>query len=283
MSLSLQEAIDKLFSGKELKWSHHQGHDGGSVLLETPGARRLFAYLLLQPAEKVVNCDEEIFPGLIDAWENEDYDPSADKAEPAVTTPTSAFHLDRIETEGFGGLNLFGGPPFVMVVDCESWCLEGQNGSGKTSLASAIVWALTSRRIREQVGPIIDKGSREPVFDDDNNEIGFWPPLAAYPPIPDDLEKDARVWVRLTFRNEFGSEAIAEREIVSKKDGSIEIVKEEVDERLRAGSCRKVGGKLENWRKLLIVKPTERRCGAAERSLRHGTSYSIDVATSIFR
>ena len=49
------------------------------------------------------------------------------------------------------------------------------------------------------------------------------------------------------------------------------------------GWCRKVGGKLENWRKLLIVKHSERRCAAAERSLRHGTSYSIDVAQSIFR
>ena len=29
--------------------------------------------------------------------------------------------------------------------------------------------------------------------------------------------------------------------------------------------CRKVGGKLENWRKLLIVKHSERRCAAAER------------------
>ena len=47
--------------------------------------------------------------------------------------------------------------------------------------------------------------------------------------------------------------------------------------------CRKVGGKLENWRKLRIVKHSERRCAAAERSLRHETSYGIDVAQSIFR
>ncbi len=47
--------------------------------------------------------------------------------------------------------------------------------------------------------------------------------------------------------------------------------------------CRKVGGKSENWRKLLIVKHSERRCAAAERSLRHGTSYSIGVPHSIFR
>ena len=51
----------------------------------------------------------------------------------------------------------------------------------------------------------------------------------------------------------------------------------------RSWWCRKVGGKLENWRKLRIVKHSERRCAAAERSLRHETSYGIDVAQSIFR
>ena len=52
---------------------------------------------------------------------------------------------------------------------------------------------------------------------------------------------------------------------------------------LPKGWCRKVGGKLENWRKLRIVKHSERRCAAAERNLRHETSYGIDVAQSIFR
>ncbi len=47
--------------------------------------------------------------------------------------------------------------------------------------------------------------------------------------------------------------------------------------------CRKVGGKLENRRKLLIVKLSERRFAAAEKSLRHGASHGIFVAHSIFR
>lgn len=232
MAATLQEDIDKLLAGSELKWSPHKEHKGGSVRLKTPGARRLFAYLLSQPVDKVVSGDEEIFPGLINAWENQEYDPAADKAEPAVIAPAGAFRLDCIETEGFGGLNLFGGAPFVLEVERQSWCLEGQNGSGKTSLASAIIWALTGRRIREHTGPILDNGSREPVFDGDGNEIGNWPPLAAYPPTPNDLRKDARVRVRLTFRDETGDEAIAEREIISKGNGTVETVKEEVDGRL---------------------------------------------------
>ncbi len=160
MAIALQEAIDKLLARREVKWNSHKEHKGGSVLLKTPDARRLFAYLLSGPVEKLANGDEEIFPGLIEAWEKEEYDPAADKAEPAVTAPSGAFRLNCIETEGFGGLNMFGGPPFVMEVDCQSCCLEGQNGSGKTSLASAILWALTGRRIREHAGPVIDNGSR---------------------------------------------------------------------------------------------------------------------------
>lgn len=58
---------------------------------------------------------------------------------------------------------------------------------------------------------------------------------------------------------------------------------EQSDRNKKERWCRKVGGKLENRRKLPIVKPTERRSAAAERSLRHGPSYSIDVPRSIFR
>lgn len=222
----------QLLAGGEVKWSPHEAHKGGSVVLESAGARRLFAYLLAEPIEKVVSGNEENFPGLIDAWENEEYDPAADKAEPIFIAHTAAFRLHSIETQGFGGLNLFGGPPFSLEVDRQSWCLEGQNGSGKTSLASAILWALTGQRIREHAGPVIDNGLREPVFDRDGNEIGYWPPLAAYPPNQDDLIRDARVCVRLIFRDEAGEEAIVEREIVSKQDGTVERLMEKVDGRL---------------------------------------------------
>jgi hypothetical protein len=47
--------------------------------------------------------------------------------------------------------------------------------------------------------------------------------------------------------------------------------------------CLQVGGKSENRRKLLIANLSNRRCAAAERSLRHGTAYIIDLPYSIYR
>jgi AAA domain len=74
-----------------------------------------------------------------------------------------------------------------------NWCLEGQNGSGKTSLVSAILWALTGKRIREHEGPVDERGEREDVESDDGTKVGNWPPLAAYPTTIADLGKQAEV------------------------------------------------------------------------------------------
>jgi len=124
------------------------------------------------------------------------------------------WRLDRIEASGFGGLTLFGGPQFDLRVDSENWCLEGQNGSGKTSLANAILWALTGKRIREQDGPVELQCARMPVSNDEGGKIGEWPFLASYPSSAADLVKSVEVWVRLTFKNSKDESATAYRRLV---------------------------------------------------------------------
>ena len=123
--------------------------------------------------------------------------------------------LKSVKTFNFGGLNTFGGDEFTLPVEGESWCLEGQNGSGKTSLASAILWALTAQRIREHAGIVEDNGKREPVLAPGGAKLGEWPPLVAFPSSRDELLNDAEVSVELTFVNEAGEEAVARRRIVS--------------------------------------------------------------------
>lgn len=98
--------------------------------------------------------DEALFPGLIATWDDEERDPKDDLVAVGAIAGVSGFRLAAIETEGFGGLNLYDGPSFSLDVDRQSWCLEGQNGSGKTSLASAIIWGLTERRIRGHLRPV---------------------------------------------------------------------------------------------------------------------------------
>ena len=100
-----------------------------------------------------------------------------------------------------------------LLVCLENWCLEGQNGSGKTSLMSAIIWTLTGKRIREQEGLSDDDGRRAPVFDDKGAEIGKWPPLAAYPANREELKSDVSVWTRLTFKDHKGDAAVAFRRV----------------------------------------------------------------------
>lgn len=220
-----------LLGGKTLAWSKFGEHKGGSVTLDVAGHRRLFAFLLAKDAPKVAQGHEDLFAGLIAAWKKDDADPASEEVAPAESVDGDVWRLDRIEASGFGGLTLFGGTSFNLWINGENWCLEGQNGSGKTSLASATLWALTGKRIREQEGPIDEQGARSPVMNNQGRKIGEWPSFASYPASAADLIKTVEVWVRLTFKNAKGELATAYRHMMCPLTGnSISEVK--IDPRL---------------------------------------------------
>lgn len=231
MALTFQEVTQALLTGDDLSWSKHENYKAGRVLLGTPESRRLFEFLLSQSPQLVAAADESLFEGLIDAWENDQYDPKDGQNVNVTDDILSGFRLDYIEAEGFGGLNIFNGHAFSLDVNRECWCLEGQNGSGKTSIISAIIWALTGQRVREHSGPVVDDGKRKPVYSKSGDNIGTWPPLATYPTAVTDLVLDAKVRVKLSFKDSDGNEAIAERSIVSSVDGNVEL-HHDVDTRL---------------------------------------------------
>ncbi len=143
---------------------------------------------------RVAQASDELFAGLISEWNDTEHDPATVGAANAAGPNPGTWRLHRIEASNFGGLTLFGGSPFDFVVDGENWCLLGQNGSGKTSLASVIMWTLTGKRIREQDGPIDERGLREPVTNAEGKKIGQWPPFASYPATAADLVKPVEVW-----------------------------------------------------------------------------------------
>lgn len=128
-------------------------------------------------------------------------------------------------------MTIFEGPTFDINIGRENWCLEGQNGSGKSSLANAILWAMTGKRVREQDGLITESGARSPANNPAGKQIGTWPSLVSYPKTPTELTKEAVAWVRLTFENEKGEQAFAERKIASPKEGT-PTQQVSVDERL---------------------------------------------------
>ncbi len=231
MSITLAGAAAALLSGKALRWSGFGGQDNGSITLATAGQRRIFEFLLRQSAAQVAAGSEALISGLIAAWKNEGRDPAQDAAVTSTATFTGSWRLYRVQAFGFGGLNQFGGDEFDLGVGGYNWCLEGQNGSGKTALINSVLWALTGQRVREHVGPVIDRGERSPVFDDQGAPIGTWPALAAYPASRGDLAAEPEVWVLLTFVNGDGEVAEAFRRVTSPRHG-LPIVNAEIDPRL---------------------------------------------------
>lgn len=235
MGISLSEAITLLQTGKTLTWSKYKDHKAGAITLDKPEQRRLLEFLLGRDSGDVAQGSEALFDGIIKAWENEAYDPATGKEQSDKESSSKSWRLDRVEASGFGGLTIFRGKTFDLFIGGKNWCLEGQNGSGKTSLVSAILWALTSKRIREHEGPVDERGEREPVRNDENKSVGKWPPLAAYPATVAELGHSVEVWVRLTFKAEDGEIATAYRRMVSPPNGDAQI-EEQIDDRLRAAS-----------------------------------------------
>ncbi|PRD49978.1 ATP-binding protein [Phyllobacterium myrsinacearum] len=230
MTLLLSEVIGSLLSGEQISWTKSGSNKAGSIHLDAAGPRRLFKYLLASDPAKVADADESLFAGLVESWEAET-DPADDVSAQTDFTTGSPWRLYRLEASSFGGLSSHEGKIFDHLFNGENWCLEGQNGSGKTSFASAILWAMTGKRIREQDGLVRDNGFREAVFDSNGTNIGTWPPLAAYPADRSKLFDTATVWVRLTFRDATGAEAIAFRKVVSSPLDE-PVVEEVIDHRL---------------------------------------------------
>ncbi|OUS07847.1 hypothetical protein A9Q96_04930 [Rhodobacterales bacterium 52_120_T64] len=230
MTITLSEACTCLVSGTALSWEATGAYKAGSIHLDNAAQRRLFKYLIEQDQDKVSGASESLFDGLTAAWLDVDVDPANDGTNTDGHALSGPWRLKRITATGFGGLNISDGPAFELDVNSENWCIEGYNGSGKTSLASIILWTLTGYRNREQDGPFKDIGRRE-IVTNGTKKIGTWPPLVTYPHTPEDLNKTARVSATLTFEDPSGLLATATRTIESPVEGD-PIVNEKIDPRV---------------------------------------------------
>lgn len=231
MSITLSEAVSALLSGSVLAWQRSGSFAAGSIQLSSPGARRVFQHLSGLAPDDLIATDESLFDGILDAWGNHELDPAQFTAPQTGGATSGPWRLKRIEAMGFGGLNTYAGPLFSLDVDGENWCLEGYNGSGKTSLSSLILWTLTGYRSREQQGLHRDIGQREVVTNAAGKTIGSWPPLATYPDTVEELKGSATVEGKLTFIDPSGVEAFARRTVISPANGE-PILQVEIDDAL---------------------------------------------------
>lgn len=126
--------------------------------------------------------------------------------------------LKKIEAHRFAGLHKFGTPDaapanYVHEFTSPLTLFEGRNGSGKTSLVNAIIWALTGEILRPQ---------REPETTDDDFECWVSPDsqggeptahrLSPVTPMPNTAQYRPNqawvptdTWVELTFADESGA------------------------------------------------------------------------------
>ena len=219
MSITLVEAIETLKNGGPLKWEGSGSYKAGQIHLDTAEARRLFDHLISIDPQLIASTDENLFPDIVKAWEDDQSDPACVAKSDDASGATGPWRLGSIEATGFGGLNTPGGPAFKLDVGGENWCLEGYNGSGKTSLSSLILWTMTGYRNREQDGPYLDEGRREPVTNASGEKVGAWPPIVTYPATVDGLKQVAVVESTLTFVDQNGMKAVAHRKISSPVEG----------------------------------------------------------------
>jgi predicted ATPase len=126
--------------------------------------------------------------------------------------------LKKLEAHRFAGLHKYGTPGaaparYVHKFDSPLTLFEGRNGSGKTSLVNAIIWALTGEMLRPQREPETAEDFEcriAPLEDGDDFSVHRLSPLTPMPNVeqyrPDQPWVPADTWVELTFEDESGAE-----------------------------------------------------------------------------
>jgi ATPase involved in DNA repair len=204
----------KLLTGEFVAWKDANGRDS-QFALSDPTKRRLFAFLLKTKVREPTGLSQEFIDGLSSAYDGTDDPASAITSATAVAPSAGPWRLQSIVTEGFGGLNVWGGPPFEYNFDQENLLIEGPNGSGKSSLIGAILWALAGERPRDQSDSYAHEP--KPVFGSDDKPAGNWPPIACYPLSAADLKVPSHVSVKLVFQDPEAKVAKVERSLNGSK------------------------------------------------------------------
>jgi hypothetical protein len=125
--------------------------------------------------------------------------------------------LKKLEAHRFAGLHKFGTPAlpphnYVHEFASSVTLFEGRNGSGKTSLANAVIWALTGELLRAQRPP--QKSDEDfqcwiDSVDEGDPSAHLLTPVTPLPDVadfrPSETWVPADTWVELTFEDENGA------------------------------------------------------------------------------
>ncbi|WKB50830.1 ATP-binding protein [Eleftheria terrae] len=199
-----------MLKGEAIHFLEANGKNG-EVVLKTPNSRRIYDFLRRSDVRDAKDLQTDFIEGLWAAYDHGD-DPAADQGpqETGEAEQPRIWRIAEIQTTNFGGLNVWGGPSFTWSVNGASWLLDGANGSGKSSLLGAVVWACTGYRPRDEA--TTPAHVHAPVLDSQDEKIGTWPPLACYPDSAEAIAGSPEVEVRVTFADELtGENAVISR------------------------------------------------------------------------
>jgi hypothetical protein len=193
---------------------------GGDFQLRTPQARAIFEWYRQNPGKWAKNTNKEDVETLADRLDN-----VAPILKPACIPAVGqgrTLHLRSMRTHCFGGIQRYRrvgqlGSDFFFQFDRPLLLLEGANGAGKTSLLSALAWALTGYAYRSQAPPerpdrpiLIQRTSAN--HDTAAPVCYLASPIASLPSSADldvlgSKPLPADTWVELSFVDEEGNDA----------------------------------------------------------------------------
>ena len=208
------EIVKALLTGKTIKVD---SVTGDTIEVDSHRIRRMVEVILEELQSSTVDSlgkDTEFFE-LLEAVFHESVDETGPEIagryiadELRENEDARSWRLKKVETRGFGGLNAESSDVFEFDASSRDCCVEGQNGSGKSSLANAILFAMTGKVHRDQYGIWEDAKRLEPVMSDVGEKLGDWPPIAVYPDTWESGNPSVDVSVTLTFGNESDEEEI---------------------------------------------------------------------------
>jgi hypothetical protein len=209
---TLDSLIADLVSGRAVQTSDNEQF----VLADDRTRSALEWYRKKGPRAWTANVTIQQGEDLVDAVQKQ---PASLPALPARAANANSrrLRLKKLEAHRFAGLHKFGTPAAAPANYIHEFCapltlLEGRNGSGKTSLVNAILWALTGEVLRPQREPeTADAEFQCWVSADDGSEATAHrlSPVTPMPNIeqyrPDREWVPADTWVELIFADETGA------------------------------------------------------------------------------
>jgi len=209
--LTTDVLLADLVSGRSISLS-----DGKKLEFESTDVRAILDWYRRNPNKWAANQntpDTEAIINLIGS----DPPTITRRAEGPAATSRLVLQLVEVKAHRFAGLHVYGRanePPedFVFSPQKNVTLLEGANGSGKTSIANAIVWCLTGHLIRSQrqpeAGPI--EFDCEVTRSDTKTSTHAMSTVTPMPHADSDLPADgspipADTWVEITFSDGDGN------------------------------------------------------------------------------